>query len=190
MKGNWRIPILAQQNPDVEFVVVGHAAGLDALPNIHMIPYLEHDQLPTALRSANVYLSLILNDACPNVILEALASGLPILYVPSGGVPELVRDGGVAFEEDNQFPHRLDQLLVNRTDYANRARQIVLDHHHPDYIFARYLEAIEHSERRQLPAKWVNLRGYVDYQVFEMRGFFRKWGRILTGKQPLRKPKA
>jgi glycosyltransferase involved in cell wall biosynthesis len=187
MKGNWRIPILAQQNPDVEFLVVGHATSLEDLPNIRAIPYLEHDKLPKALRSADVYLSLILNDACPNVILEALASGLPIVYVPSGGVPELVRDAGLAFEADHEFPHRLDQLMADRTVYANRARQIALDHHHPDQIFPRYLAAIELSERRQLPTKWVNLRGYVDYQVFEMRGFFRKWGRILSGKQPLRK---
>jgi glycosyltransferase involved in cell wall biosynthesis len=30
------------------------------------------------------------NDPCPNAVLEAMASGLPILYSASGGVPEQV----------------------------------------------------------------------------------------------------
>lgn len=31
------------------------------------------------------------NDACPNVVYEALASGLPVVYHPSGGTPEICR---------------------------------------------------------------------------------------------------
>ncbi len=47
---------------------------------------------PAIYRAADAYLMLKHNDPCPNVVLEALATGLPILYSRSGGVPELVGD--------------------------------------------------------------------------------------------------
>jgi glycosyltransferase involved in cell wall biosynthesis len=47
---------------------------------------------PDIYRAADAYLMTKHNDPCPNVVLEALACGLPILHSASGGVPELVGD--------------------------------------------------------------------------------------------------
>src|SRR5262249_50166298 len=38
------------------------------------------------------------NDPCPSIVLEALATGLPVIYCNSGGTPELVGDAGVAIQ--------------------------------------------------------------------------------------------
>src|SRR4029079_8142007 len=54
-------------------------------------PYRQADA-PEIYRSADAYLMTKHNDPCPNVVLEALASGLPVLYATSGGVAELVGD--------------------------------------------------------------------------------------------------
>lgn len=51
-----------------------------------------HAQAPTVYQSADAYLMTKHNDPCPNAVLEALATGLPVLYSASGGVPELVGD--------------------------------------------------------------------------------------------------
>ena len=48
------------------------------------------EQAPEIYRSSNVYLMTKHNDPCPNTVLEAMASGLPVIYSESGGVPELV----------------------------------------------------------------------------------------------------
>ncbi len=45
---------------------------------------------PAIYRQANAYISTQYNDACPNAVIEALASGLPVIYSATGGVPELV----------------------------------------------------------------------------------------------------
>ena len=47
-------------------------------------------QAPELYRSADAYLMTKHNDPCPNTVLEAMASGLPVLYSASGGVPEQV----------------------------------------------------------------------------------------------------
>lgn len=37
-------------------------------------------------------------DPCPNSVLEAMATGLPILYSNSGGTPELVGNAGISMQ--------------------------------------------------------------------------------------------
>jgi glycosyltransferase involved in cell wall biosynthesis len=52
-------------------------------------PYSQADA-PAVFRSADVLLHTQYNDACPGVVVEAMASGLPVVYSATGGVPELV----------------------------------------------------------------------------------------------------
>lgn len=189
LKGNWRIPILARANPDIEFIIVGRAGEIERLPNMRFVDYLTHEQLPQALRGADVYLSLIENDACPNVILEALACGLPILYLPSGGVPELVRGAGLAFDAEQMeatFRPSLDSLLVDCAAYKAEARRIAIEEHAPDLIYGRYLDAIEASERHPFPHQGEIRRGLLNYRAYQLGEQRRKWRRILKGEQSLR----
>lgn len=187
-KGSWRIPLLAKQNPDIEFVVVGNHHALPDLTNIRKVGYLNHEELPKALRSADVYLSLLENDACPNVILEAMACGLPVIFLPSGGVPELVGDAGLPFAPEGNFRATLNQLLENQANYAEKARQRTLTVFHPNVIFPQYLEAIENGIRRPLPPAMTHFQAFLDAQNFAFQTFLLKWRRILAGQQPLRNP--
>src|SRR5262249_54972268 len=54
-------------------------------------PYTQAEA-PEVMRLADVLLHPKVNDPCPSVVLEALASGLPVAYSATGGVPELVGD--------------------------------------------------------------------------------------------------
>ena len=49
-------------------------------------------QAPDLFRRADILLHATYNDACPRLVVEAMACGLPIVYSASGGVPELVGD--------------------------------------------------------------------------------------------------
>ena len=49
-------------------------------------------EAPEIYRNADAYVMMKHQDPCPNVVIEALSSGLPVLYSKSGGVPELVGD--------------------------------------------------------------------------------------------------
>ena len=54
------------------------------------------NRAPGIFQRAALLLHTKYNDPCPTVVLEALASGLPVVYSASGGVPELVGpDAGV-----------------------------------------------------------------------------------------------
>jgi len=47
-------------------------------------------QAPEIYRNADAYVMTKHADPCPNTVIEAMACGLPVVHVESGGVPELV----------------------------------------------------------------------------------------------------
>ena len=58
---------------------------------------------PAVYRRAHVLLHPKVNDPCPNVVLEALSCGLPVVHSESGGTPELVRTAGIGVGSDTTW---------------------------------------------------------------------------------------
>jgi len=150
-KGTWLIDEIAARNPGALFVLGGRFEGLSDRPNILQLGHLDRDGMASALRSCDVFLNLSENDPCPNVVLEALASGLPVLYRPSGGVPELVGDCGIAMQPD-EFAAALAQLMAMRERASAAARRRAETHFSPDVIFPRYIAALSSTVRRREPS--------------------------------------
>ena len=160
-KGTWQIDELAERNPDLSFVLCGRFEGVRPLPNVTNLGHLAHDRLAEVLRSCDVFLNLSENDPCPNVVLEALASGLPVVYRPSGGVPELVGDCGAGFELAH-FRDVLNGVLRDRDRLSAAARARVLSRFAPDIIFPQYLDAIRAAVARPERSNAEILRLAVD----------------------------
>ena len=89
---------------------------------------------PALYRRADILLHTKYNDPCPTVVIEALASGLPVVFSATGGVPELVGDAGAGVVTEASFerdyppsPAALaDAVLAVERDLdrlATRARQ-------------------------------------------------------------------
>jgi len=65
-----------------------------------------------------------LNDACSNVILEALAMGLPVIALDSGGNPEIVGNAGVLFSRKDEIPTAIEVIKKNYRHYSEKALEI------------------------------------------------------------------
>jgi glycosyltransferase involved in cell wall biosynthesis len=152
-KGTAHVARLARENPDVTFILCGRYPELPSLPNIHMAGHLTPPDLAAVMRSCDVFLHLAENDPCPNVVTEALASGLPVLFRDSGGTPELVADCGAATDPD-RFRSALDGVLARRDRLSRQARERAERQYAPSVIFPQYLAAIGRARRRPLPSRW------------------------------------
>jgi glycosyltransferase involved in cell wall biosynthesis len=68
-------------------------------------PYTQ-EQAPAIFRRADLLVHTKYNDPCPAVVIEAMASGLPVVYSASGGVPELVgADAGIGIPAPLSWEH-------------------------------------------------------------------------------------
>lgn len=72
--------------------------------NVQLLGKKKKDEIPTILEKAHYLLFPSKNEACPNVVSEALASGLPTLFHKSGGTPEICKEGesGLALPEKKE----------------------------------------------------------------------------------------
>ena len=100
---------VAQRRPDVRLLVTGRlprsvgpegadsdarslARDLGVLDRVTFLGPYTQAEAPDIFRRADILLHTKYNDPCPTVVIEAMASGLPVVYSKSGGVPELVGD--------------------------------------------------------------------------------------------------
>jgi glycosyltransferase involved in cell wall biosynthesis len=94
---NARLKVAGWVDNEARSSAEGLARKLGLSDRIEFTGAYTQEQAPEVYRSADAYVMTKHNDPCPNTVLEALASGLPVLYSGSGGVPELVgTEAGVA----------------------------------------------------------------------------------------------
>lgn len=95
-----------QAYPDARLLVAGtgpEEGALKRLANelgialqVHFAGRLEREEMAQRLRESRIALNPSLADNMPNSVLEALASGVPVVSTRVGGVPFIVRDGDTA----------------------------------------------------------------------------------------------
>ena len=164
-KGTWQIPSLARRHADVTFVLCGRYDEKVDLPNVEYSGHLSYERLAAVMRSCDAYLDPSENECCPNVVLQALASGLPVLHKNSGGVPELVGDAGIVMASDlSNFREALGLIITAKESLGTQARRRAVELFAPQVIFPRYLAVIESARRNPLPTRcdWlrVAMQGY------------------------------
>ena len=117
------LALVARERPDVQLLVTGRlrwlpdsrasrqdaervARDLGVLDRVVFLGPYSQTEAPEIFRRAHVLLHTKYNDPCPTVVLEAMASGLPVVYSRSGGVPELVgEDAGTGVAAKISWEH-------------------------------------------------------------------------------------
>jgi glycosyltransferase involved in cell wall biosynthesis len=161
-KGTWQIGELARRNPSATFVLCGRYIEVPNQSNVCYLGHLGYVELARTMRSCDAFLDLSENECCPNVVLQALASGLPVLHKRSGALPEITGSAGIPLDDDlGNFSAALRSVTEMLEPLKARARHRAETEFAPDLIFPRYLELIENCSRLPLPTQGLVLRAAI-----------------------------
>jgi glycosyltransferase involved in cell wall biosynthesis len=118
-KGADTVAWLAERLDPERFEVTFVGRSPVDLPRVTALPPQGSLGLAELLRAHDVYLAPGLHEAASNALLEALACGLPALYVRSGGHAEIV-GGGLGYDERAALPELVEQLVAEYDDRRDR----------------------------------------------------------------------
>ena len=86
---------------------------------------LDRDAMAEAYRNADIAINPSLVDNMPNSVLEALASGVPVVTTNVGGVPYIVKDGHTALLVHPGSPEAMAAAILRLMGDADLSEQLV-----------------------------------------------------------------
>lgn len=110
--------------PGAELVLAGYAAGRDAVTHyedrvrVRRVGHLDHAALARSMARCHVHVFPTLLDGFGRNIIEAMASGLPVIATPNCAAADLIEDGVTGF-------------LVSIRDVDTICERLVWIHQHP-----------------------------------------------------------
>ena len=130
---------LRESHPDVRLSIVGDgpdrqqlestARTLGVESQVRFLGYQSQSQVRELLKQSDVFAMASFAEGIPVVLMEAMASGVPVVATRIAGIPELVEDGRSGFlvspGDSAALAHRIGQLLDDpdlRTTFAAPAR--------------------------------------------------------------------
>lgn len=117
--------------------------------NITYFPPMESAELAAFLKQQDIFITASKHDPCSNSVLEALASGLPVLALDSGGHRELVKNGGCLFHGEKDVIQKLNKICLNRSNLFKKIECSRIDKITEEYVrfFSKTIKEIKEPKK-------------------------------------------
>ena len=132
--------------------VVTTIAAMGLQSDVSTPGWLPSEEIPAALANAHVLLLPSHAEGLPNVVLEAMGAGLPVVATRVGSIPEVVEDGrsGVLVDvgDVDAMVEALTRVLADADlgrRMGDRGRRIVEERFSIERVWPVYARAIEHA---------------------------------------------
>ncbi|MHC3437879.1 glycosyltransferase family 4 protein [Natrialbaceae archaeon A-gly3] len=142
--------IEAMEDVDASLTIVGDGDERDRLEalahesgaDVTFVGEVAPDEVDTYYELAGLFvLPSVEGEGMPNVVLEAMSWGLPVVATDSGGLPTMIDDGEtgdiVPMRDASALEARIAELVADpekRTRMGKRARRYVVDTHSWDWL--------------------------------------------------------
>lgn len=88
--------------------------------------WIAHDELARCLNQLKLLVLPSYTEGLPNIMLEAMACGTPVLATPVGGIPDVIEDGETGFIMENNSPECIAKNIVRALNHPE-LEQIALN---------------------------------------------------------------
>jgi len=142
------VGLLSEQGVDVQLSIVGDGAMMCSLRNlagrlrltdrVNFVGRVEPEDIPQLYRNSDMFVMSSTREGMSNAMLEAMASGLPIVTTRCQGVDELICDNGIVVSEFAAEP------------IAGAVKQLIEDGR-------RYMAMCETARKRAEEFSWAHV---------------------------------
>lgn len=129
----------ASKLKDLLFIIVGNGIQKEkftkmihdqGIENVMLKEAQDHFKIPWWMNAADLFILPSLSEGRPNVIPEALASGVPVIATKVSGTPEFIKDNGILIKPKSTIAivKAIQTLLTNKemkSRYESNARESV-----------------------------------------------------------------
>ena len=113
--------------------------------------WISHDDLPRYLNQLRLLVLPSYTEGLPNIMLEAMACGTPVLATPVGAIPDVIIDGKTGFIMENNSPECIAENVIralNSPDLeriAEDGRRFVEENFTFERVVERWKEVLEET---------------------------------------------
>jgi len=126
------IILILKQRDDLKILIGGSGQLRDKIgkylyennlnSTVKLTGWMPHDELPDYLNELKLVVLPSYTEGLPNIMLEAMACGTPVLATPVGALPDIITDGNTGFIMANNSPECIADNVVRALKYPDLGR--------------------------------------------------------------------
>ncbi len=155
------VGVAVQKGLDVRLTIVGEgnllaelrkkAVDLNLSDRVVLMGLVGRQQMPEVYRANDIFVMASQHEGMSNAMLEAIASGLPVVTTPCEGAEELIGDNGilVAYPDAQEFAAAVSAIMTdpNKYDAMSKAGRAIAETFSWSAVARQYIDHYEHLMR-------------------------------------------
>jgi len=128
------IPKILEENQTVKFLIIGDGPlflkvkkrieGMGFSDRLFLLGWVPYEKIPDYLKEMKLLVLSSYIEGIPNIVLEAMACGTPILATPVGAIPDVIKDCETGFIMENNSPEFIAKNVIRALNYPDLGRVV------------------------------------------------------------------
>ena len=148
------IPLILKNRHDVGFLICGDGPcykeieriilKYDSLKKVKLKGWIQHSEVPKYLNQLKLLILPSKTEGLPNIVLEAMACGTPVVATRVGAIPDIVKDGETGFLlKSNDSKHIADKIieLLNKPELLEKVSKNAYNYVRENFSYEKTLES-------------------------------------------------